>query len=156
MRHQPGNCNARFWAGIAFGHPILFSGWAVSAVWLKDGGSWAKENPRPLARTGVLVRRLAVPYFRTGLRTIIGAKRFHFRGRDGIGWCPLALATRQTGLKEPSADGVLPFFNWKTYTVAACHPRPTPFGCYMVKPHGPLVRVSCMHYCTSTPRLSTS
>jgi len=25
----------------------------------------------------------------------------------------------------------------------------------MVKPHGPLVSVSCMHYCTSTPDLST-
>jgi hypothetical protein len=27
---------------------------------------------------------------------------------------------------------------------------------YMVKPHGSLVRVSSMHCCTSTPRLSTS
>ena len=27
--------------------------------------------------------------------------------------------------------------------------------CYMVKPHGQLVRVSLMHYCTSTSRLST-
>jgi hypothetical protein len=26
---------------------------------------------------------------------------------------------------------------------------------YMVKPHEQLVRVSYMHYCTSTPRLST-
>jgi len=26
----------------------------------------------------------------------------------------------------------------------------------MIKPHGQLVRVSLMHYCTSTPRLSTS
>ena len=26
---------------------------------------------------------------------------------------------------------------------------------YIVKPHGQLVRVSLMHYCTSTPRLST-
>ena len=33
-------------------------------------------------------------YFRMGDHTIIGAKRFHFRGRDGIGWFPLALATR--------------------------------------------------------------
>ena len=28
-------------------------------------------------------------------------------------------------------------------------------GCYMVKPHGQLVLVSFMHYCTSTPSLST-
>ncbi len=43
-------------------------------------------------------RSLAVPYFRMGVHTIIGAKRFHFRGRDGIGWFPLALATRQNWL----------------------------------------------------------
>ena len=29
--------------------------------------------------------------------TIIGAKQFHFRVRDGIGWYPLAIAARQTG-----------------------------------------------------------
>ena len=28
--------------------------------------------------------------------------------------------------------------------------------CYMVKPHGQLVRVSFTHYCASTSRLSTS
>ena len=28
--------------------------------------------------------------------TIIGAERFHFRVRDGIGWFPLAMAARQT------------------------------------------------------------
>ena len=32
---------------------------------------------------------------------------------------------------------------------------PTPFGCYMVKPHGQLVLVSFIHYCTSTSNLST-
>ena len=31
-----------------------------------------------------------------------------------------------------------------------------PLGCYMVKPHGQLVLVSFIHYCTSTPSLSTS
>ena len=30
--------------------------------------------------------------------TIIGAKRFHFRVRDGIGWFTLAMFTKQTGL----------------------------------------------------------
>ena len=30
-----------------------------------------------------------------------------------------------------------------------------PIGCYMVKPHGQLVSVSFIHYCTSTPDLST-
>ena len=33
-----------------------------------------------------------------GNHTIIGAKRFHFRGRDGIGWGPLAMAARQNHL----------------------------------------------------------
>ena len=28
-------------------------------------------------------------------------------------------------------------------------------GCYMIKPHGQLVRVSFTHCCASTPRLST-
>ena len=30
-------------------------------------------------------------------QTIIGAERFHFRVRDGIGWFPLAIAARQAG-----------------------------------------------------------
>ena len=30
--------------------------------------------------------------------TIIGAKRFHFRVRDGIGWFTLAMVTKQTGV----------------------------------------------------------
>ena len=33
---------------------------------------------------------------------------------------------------------------------------PKPIGCYMVKPHGQLVHVSCTHCCASTPCLSTS
>ena len=36
-----------------------------------------------------------MPYFRMGVHTIIGAGRFHFRGRDGIGWFPPAMAARQ-------------------------------------------------------------
>ena len=38
-------------------------------------------------------------------------------------------------------------------SVAVIHPQQ--LGCYMVKPHGPLVRVSFIHYCMSTARLST-
>ena len=30
--------------------------------------------------------------------TTIGAERFHFRVRNGIGWFPLAIAARKTGL----------------------------------------------------------
>ena len=39
-----------------------------------------------------------MPYFRMAkCHTIIGAKRFHFRVRDGIGWFTLAMVTKQTG-----------------------------------------------------------
>ena len=50
---------------------------------------------------GVLNKSLAVTYFHMGKpHTIIGAKQFHFRVRDGIGWFPLANAARQTVRKE--------------------------------------------------------
>ena len=29
------------------------------------------------------------------------AERFHFRVRNGIGWFPLAIAARKTGLEQP-------------------------------------------------------
>jgi hypothetical protein len=185
--------------------------------------------------------------------TIIGAKRFHFRVRDGVGWFTLAMVTKQTGvesrlkvqgsrrkallltfcfvpslwslsclsLRQPSgfclstlsrhkcgfrlfsfAFSLVPAFR-KSVTLASlasklqlsgrivasgCF-RPFAFhlvpasptgltgsnldalafvrwipwrlsikliGCYMVKPHGQLVHVSCIHYWTSTPCLSTS
>ena len=44
------------------------------------------------------MRSLAVTY--SGMacgHTTIGAERFHFRVRNGIGWFPLAIAARQTG-----------------------------------------------------------
>ncbi len=45
---------------------------------------------------GFNIRSLAVTYFHMGRpHTIIGAKRFHFRVRDGIGWFTLAMAARQ-------------------------------------------------------------
>jgi hypothetical protein len=46
---------------------------------------------------GVLFESLAVTYssMATG-HTTIGAERFHFRVRNGIGWFPLAIAARQT------------------------------------------------------------
>jgi hypothetical protein len=48
----------------------------------------------------VWIKSLAVTYFHMGKpHTIIGAKQFHFRVRDGIGWFPLANAARQTVMK---------------------------------------------------------
>ena len=161
--------------------------------------------------------------------TIIGAKRFHFRVRDGIGWFTLAMVTKQTGVKGrykvkgsrrkayyslsawslyvalypvflgvslPAsasqlfpgkcrfrlfsfAFGLLPAF-WKSVIVGSLASKrqlsgqvasfrlfspwafylapasPKLIGCYMVKPHGQLVHVSCTHYCASTSCLSTS
>ena len=68
-----------------------------------------KKNPKPFG-LGFWVRSLAVPYFRMGVHTIIGAGRFHFRGRDGIGWFPPAMAARQfvAGLFPRFFPGVRP------------------------------------------------
>ena len=40
-------------------------------------------------------------------QTTIGAERFHFRVRKGIGWFPLAMAARQTGLDEAANEHLL-------------------------------------------------
>ena len=57
----------------------------------------AKKNPS--LRLGFSNTSLAIPYFRmANCHTIIGAKRFHFRVRDGIGWFTLAMVTKQTGV----------------------------------------------------------
>ena len=37
--------------------------------------------------------------------TSIGAERFHFRVRKGIGWFPLAMAARQNGAEGPVMSG---------------------------------------------------
>ena len=38
--------------------------------------------------------------------TTIGAERFHFRVRNGIGWFPLAMAARQTGVSAVWRGGM--------------------------------------------------
>ena len=62
---------------------------------------------------GFNIKRLAIPYFRmANCHTIIGAKRFHFRVRDGIGWFTFAMVTKQTGVvgfHQLSFTNVLPF-----------------------------------------------
>ena len=50
---------------------------------------------------GFSIKSLAIPYFRmANCHTIIGAKRFHFRVRDGVGWFTLAMVTKQTGVAD--------------------------------------------------------
>jgi hypothetical protein len=40
---------------------------------------------------------LAMTYFHTGIRTIIGAESFHGPVRDGIRWFHSSIDTKQTG-----------------------------------------------------------
>ena len=61
---------------------------------------------------GFCVGSLAVPYFRMGVHTIIGAGRFHFRGRDGIGWGPPAMAARQF-VARPRRPAGAAVFGWR-------------------------------------------
>ena len=59
------------------------------------------KTPWLFPTKGLQNKCLAVTYFHMGRpHTIIGAERFHFRVRDGIGWFPLAIAARQTGGEE--------------------------------------------------------
>ncbi len=89
------------------------------------------KNPRQLSPTGVhfhQIKSLAVTYFRIDkANTSIGAERFHFRVRKGIGWFPLAMAARQTGCKgaeswlSPSANSYNLF---STYVAIESKPIP--------------------------------
>ena len=63
------------------------------------GGTDAQieKAPEIFRPQGLLVGSLAVTYSGMPERhTTIGAERFHFRVRNGIGWFPLAMAARQT------------------------------------------------------------
>src|SRR5690606_36813103 len=63
-------------------------------------GGPSKKIPDRYVRPGIFaLRSLAMSYSRVeSFHTTIGAERFHFRVRDGIGWFPFAIAARQTGL----------------------------------------------------------
>ena len=55
-----------------------------------------KQTPEASRPRGFVIKSLAVTY--SGMpagHTTIGAERFHFRVRNGIGWFPLAIAARQ-------------------------------------------------------------
>ena len=72
----------------------VFAGVAVG-----EGEGHTEKNPHQLAPMRVsFFKSLAVTYFHIDkVDTSIGAERFHFRVRKGIGWFPLAMAARQTG-----------------------------------------------------------
>ena len=61
----------------------------------------AKAKTPSLLGLGVLrYKSLAMTYFHTGIRTIIGAELFHGPVRDGKGWFQLAMVTRHKGLQR--------------------------------------------------------
>ena len=109
----------------------------------------------------MLITSLTITYFHTGCSTIIGAKSFHGPVRDGKGWYRLAMVIRHN---------LYAFFStcWRTLNLeevssyfSVCfnkqlNPRWQCCQGYRDKPYGQLVLVSLMHYCTSTPNLSTS
>ena len=72
------------------------------------GVSPQKEKPYPNGY-GFSNKILAVSYSHMGRpHTTIGAERFHFRVRNGIGWFPLAIAARKT---VEGKSGVEPQFS---------------------------------------------
>ena len=99
----------------------------------------------------IKIKSLAVTYFHIDkVDTSIGAERFHFRVRKGIGWFPLAMAARQTVcngrvMARPPRIRTICFDVCRKssqYPITLCHVRDKSLGCYMVKPHGQLVLVS--------------
>ncbi len=52
------------------------------------------KTPQPDEVGAFCMESLAMTYFHTGIRTIIGAESFHGPVRDGKGWYRLAMVTR--------------------------------------------------------------
>ena len=64
----------------------------------RAGRTAKRKTPDGCFRRGLSLKSLAVTYScMVEDHTTIGAERFHFRVRKGIGWFPLAMAARQTG-----------------------------------------------------------
>src|SRR6202790_3201393 len=93
------------------------------------------------------IKSLAVTYFHIDkVDTSIGAERFHFRVRKGIGWFPLAMAARQTGRNGGwSCPAPVSYSHNLFRRLVAFKSSIDPhtrfelgksLGCYMVKPHG--------------------
>jgi hypothetical protein len=135
---------------------------------------------------GCGMRSLTITYFHTGIRTIIGVESFHGPVRDGKGWYQLAmvirhdllsgaLGERPNQLGRSSAEDAFRYRSGVMRAVRIVHNNDLNRGArgtacavrgelrtvpkhtgYRIKPYGQLVSVSLMHYCTSTPDLSTS
>jgi hypothetical protein len=118
----------------------------------------AKSPTRSLVGLCLIIS-LTITYFHTGCSTIIGAKSFHGPVRDGKGWYRHAMVIR-LDLYGHRPHGRGPESGRSSFTLSVvstkrCHHWRNCQG-YRDKPYGQLVLVSLMHYCTSTPSLSTS
>ena len=107
-----------------------------------------------------LIISLTITYFHTGCSTIIGAKSFHGPVRDGKGWYRLAMVIRHN-LYECRCSNAGVTLNLEEVVLSVESTKldscvGNDCQCYRDKPYGQLVSVSLMHYCTSTPDLSTS
>jgi hypothetical protein len=99
-----------------------------------------KKNP-PTFPSGGSGGILAVTYSHLAYgQTTIGAERFHFRVRNGIGWFPPAMTARKTVARAADRSRASLSGMWRNVCVALTELRL--LGCYMVKPHGQLVLVS--------------
>ena len=110
-----------------------------------------------------LITSLTITYFHTGCSTIIGAKSFHGPVRDGKGWYRPAMVIRHDlyGYRCVVAGATLNPEEVLYFVFCCVNKQLNPCignDCqgYRDKPYGQLVSVSLMHYCTSTPDLSTS
>ena len=86
---------------------------------------------------------LAVTYSHLAYgQTTIGAERFHFRVRKGIGWFPPAMTARKTVARAADRSRAGMFRNFGNAILCVASTELRLLGCYMVKPHGQLVLVS--------------
>ncbi len=127
-------------------------------------GSLAATTPQSTkpssSELGFRKGSLAVSYFHTGIRTIIGAEAFHGPVRNGKAWDHLAMATRHKLSTNCRSLYQAVFPAWPVEFCISQHP----FDHFAlqstsndrVKPHEQLVSVSFTPHSASTPDLSTS
>ena len=99
---------------------------------------------------------LAVSYFHTGIRTIIGAEAFHGPVRNGKAWDHLAMATRHKLYKLLEAiTSKFTYWPVESCISLSLHVAQSDSN-DRIKPHEQLVSVSLTPHSASTPDLSTS
>jgi hypothetical protein len=121
-----------------------------------------EKNPRECSR-GFYKKGLAMTYFHMSSLTLSSARSgFTSEFEMGSGgsrslWSPGKLTGWGRNYFLSCVLVLLPVAlgKVKRSLYSHCMSSSKLLGCYMVKPHGQLVLVSFVHYCTSTPSLST-